>query len=969
MKYQKSINTIGWLVGAVSLLVYALTLSPTLSFWDSGEFIATGSKLQVGHPPGAPLYQLLAAFVSIFTFGNQTLIAPFVNALSALAASLTIVFFFWILVRFLNRFSDKYVGNIVAAAIGALTFAFTDSFWASATEAEVYSLSLLFSTLIIWAVMKWDERPDARWFVFIAFLIGLSLGIHLLSLLVLPAVSLIVCFHYFKPSFVSVTLTLIIAVLTIWGLYSLFPLLLSADYLPLYIILGVLIVLLVFSILKKIALLSAISLSFLFFILGISTYIILIVRAEAGVPINEYVPQSSQKLIYYLERENYEKPPLFFGNQYTAYSFAKYNISETGDLEVIYNRNTQSFFPRMWNPVYETAYTDWTGTPEKAITANGQTFYTPSFAQNFNFFLQYQLGYMYNRYLMWNFVGRTNDIQGFGDAGSGQWKSGIKYLDNLFGINTQAFPENTLRKGGTAYFFIPLLLAIVGLIYQYFKDRKGFWVNTMLFVFTSVCVVVYLNLTPYQARERDYIFITSFLSVSVWLCIGVLGISQIIVNILFLHLPRYVAVFFFIVPLWLLSQNFASHNHSHQYTAKNFAQSLLESCEKNAVLFTSADNDTFPLWYLQNVEGIRTDIRVINLAFLNDADYIDNLQKRVYESAPLHLITQPSDYKNANLNYNSSARNLVSDKPTSIMKHLNREIILQDNVYALQTLILMDLIVANIEQRPVYFSAYSYEDLLNLNNYLTLEGFAYRLNTIQKNGKQDMLPPKYGSVNANKMYENFKQFQWRGFKRPRTTFNELERSIVDFYAQNASFLAFGLYQAKEYQKADEVITKCTENIPFTVHKYPHSLAHLAVIECLLDGKLAEDKDIYAISHHYLFYVIDYYKGYMRYYLNLKDSFKAHERWEAEKIMTNWLYLCLFIDDNKLDDLREDLTADFFNYASEYLKICYDYLETIKDNSDFYKEEIEKTTALVKGILDLGKAYEEKLPQPPASLKL
>ncbi|MDR0789514.1 MAG: DUF2723 domain-containing protein [Bacteroidales bacterium] len=968
MRYQKTINSIGWLVGAAAFVVYFLTMSPTVCFWDCGEFIATGSKLQVGHPPGAPLYHLLAAVASALSFGNTKLIAPIINSISAVAAAFTIVLFFWSLVRILNRFSDKFIANIIAAAIGALTFAFTDSFWASATEAEVYSLSLLFTIAILWSVLKWDSNPNERWVLLISLLVGLSLGVHILSLLVLPAVLLVVCFHYFKPSLINTIITLLVSALLVWMLLSFIPFLLSANRVVLYVVLFALLVLLWLSIWKRLSVLNTICLSLMFLMIGVSTYLVLVIRADADTPINEYSPHTAEKLNYYLQRNNYEKPPLIYGNQFTAYNYADYDVSENGKVELIYNKDMQSLFPRLWNPAYESAYIDWAGTPEKPVIINGQTYFTPSFSQNLKYFLNYQLGYMYGRYLMWNFVGKTNDIQGFGEANNGQWQSGLPYVDRLIGINTDSFPKNTLKLGSTAYYFIPLLLVVIGVFYHFIRDRKGFIFNAIFFLSTSLAVVVYLNVTPYQPRERDYVFLASFLALSVWLSVGALAISRWIVSLVLINRPKFVLPFFFIVPIWLLSQNYISHNHSRQYTARNFAQSLLESCDEDAILLTNGDNDTFPLWYLQNVENVRTDVRVINVAFLNSPDYIDQLQKQIYLSKPLKVITSKQDYENSStLNLVSSARSLLSEKPTQIARRLNENLVTRNDIYSLGNLILIDLIVANIDTRPIYFSAYSNEDFLGLENYLALEGFAYRLKNVANNKKNDLLPPKYGTVDANKMYQHFKQFQWRSFKRNLAYFSELERSVIDMYAQYSSFLAYSLYQQKQYEKAYDVIETCTQNLPVTVHKYPHSLAYIAIMYNLLDNRVAAENTP-EMANHFLFYTLDYYKHYMQYYFDLRERFQSQERWEAQKIMANWLYLCSFTNDNKLDDLRLSLIDGFFSYVPEFLEKSYKYLEAVQPNSDFYAAEIEKTTTLVKDILAIGKVYEEPIPQPPASIR-
>ncbi|MDR1006348.1 MAG: DUF2723 domain-containing protein [Bacteroidales bacterium] len=966
MKYKKSINIIACIVGVLSLAVYLTTMSRSVDFWDSGEFISTGSKLQVGHPPGAPFYQLLAALFSLFSFENPNLVAPLVNALSSVAAAACIVFLFFIIVRLLNRFSDKFVGNIIAAAIGSLTFAFTDSFWSSATETEVYSLSLLCSTVIFWAILKWDEKPSPKWWLFISLLFGLSIGIHTLTLLILPAVLLIVCFHYYKPSFYNILITLVISGLLIGLMFYFLPVLLYKNFLGAYIIIAVLIALLVISIWKHISLLNTIALSFIFFIIGISTYLVIMIRSDAGVPINEYTPKTSVQLTNYLQRRNYEKPPLIFGNQYTAYATAEYNVSDNGEIVPVYNKGMQNIFPRLWNPNYETGYLDWIGKPQKSVIIDDKEYMTPSFYQNLKYFFNYQLGYMYGRYLLWNYAGKTNDIQGFGEANNGQWQSGIHQIDKFLGINSAAYPQNSPNRGQTEYYAIPLLLILIGMVYQYIRERRGFIVLLAAFLMYSVGTVMYLNITPYQARERDYIFLASFMMAAIWLSMGAFAVSQWIANLLRLRLPRFLLPIFLVIPAWLLLQNFSYHNRSAQSTARNFAKSLLMSCAQDAILFTNGDNDSFPLFYLQNVEHFRTDVRVINISLLNSPDYIKQLKRKAYLSPPLHIFTSPLNYENPNPNYMVAARTLLAENPGEMSKKLN-DFVIENDVNSLSSLMLMDILVSNFSVRPIYFSAYSNEEFLGLEQFLILEGLAYRLNDKPAAKKvKSLIEPKFGTVDAEKMYANYQHFSWAGFQLKNTPYTELERSILQFFADNMVLLSSFLFANAEYEKSAEVIFTFSKYVPPSIHYYPVSLGYMSVISSLLQKKISDEK-LGAKAEEFMNRTLDFYKGYMQYYLQLDKSFAAQERLTAENVMLSWLTLCILAQDEELENARMMAVADFFQFAAPFVKLSYSHLQSMSSNKEFYSAEIERTAELVQEIIAFFQIYEEPILPPPASI--
>ncbi|MFA6200065.1 MAG: DUF2723 domain-containing protein [Bacteroidales bacterium] len=391
IKHKKTVNYIGWILGLLTSILYILCAEPTLSFWDCGEYILTSSKLQVGHPPGAPLFQIFGAFFSIFSFGNTKLIPILINSLSAIASGLTITFLFWIIVRIMYRFSERYISNIYAGIIGALVFAFSDTFWNSAIEAEVYALSILFTAITFWSILKWDEKPHPKWILLITFLIGLSIGVHLLSLLVLPAILLIVYFHYSKPTMPGIITTLLISILSLglilWLIIPGTLKLISFNPSLIIILISVILIgLVILSIWKKLPLLNTTVLAITFFLIGYSTFFVLAIRADSDTPINEYKPNTAGRLVSYLNRDAYGDTPLLYGPSYTAIPPKEFKMTEKG-LEPVFERELMMVFPRMWNynnPAYESGYVEWVGMPQDTVIIDGEIRAKPSEIQIFN---------------------------------------------------------------------------------------------------------------------------------------------------------------------------------------------------------------------------------------------------------------------------------------------------------------------------------------------------------------------------------------------------------------------------------------------------------------------------------------------------------------------------------------------------------------------------------------------------------
>ncbi|MDR0971178.1 MAG: DUF2723 domain-containing protein [Bacteroidales bacterium] len=991
IKHQKAINYIGWILGILTSVLYILCIEPTLSFWDSGEYILTSSKLEVGHPPGAPLFQIFGAFFSIFAFGNPHLVAILLNSMSAIFSGATICFLFWIIVRLLSRFSNKHIGNIIAAIIGSLVFAFSDTFWNSAIETEVYSFSIFLTTLNFWAILKWDSNPNGKWIIFICFIIGLSIGVHLLSILVIPSICLIIYFHYKKGSFSSVIKTLIISclilALILWGIIPIALKLISINpYIIILTIVILIVALIIFSTYKKKPLLNTSILSLAFFLIGYSTFFVLVIRAKSDTPINEYKPDNAKHLESYLNREAYGKTPLIYGPSYTAMPPKEFKITPQNGIEPIFERQMMMFFPRMWNynnPNYEAGYTDWVGVNQDTIIIDGAIRSKPSWMQNLKFFISYQVGYMYVRYLLWNFVGRTNDQQGFGDKHQGQWIVGIDKVDKLMKKNIDTTPKYRENKAHNIYYGIPFILAIIGLFYLIGKDVKTSVSLLTLFFFTGLAIVVYLNEYAYQPRERDYAYVGSFMVFSIWIAMGAFCISQFIVNIIRIKKPKYVLPCFILVPALMFANNFDDHNRSYRYSARNFAYSILNSCEENAILFVNADNDTFPLWYLQEVEKIRRDVRIINLNLLNDASYIEKLTNKVYDSYPIKLSAKKNIYndvyrsvcfvmpntKNVELKtaleyfYSEKSKmeignytfySLLSNKLSITINDTTKiNFILDQSELSKSTVILYDIIANNLASRPIYFSSYSIDDSFAFKDYLSLEGFSSRLKTEKQKPQNSIVESKVPSVNTKKMYENFKtKYQWRNFNKQGIYYDELHRSIIELFYQQASLLSHCLFLEGYTKESVEIADLILEKIPPKIHQYPYCFAEIALIyEQVNNSRKAEEL---------MYMVIDYFNSQMNYYMNLSDIEKMQNRLEAQKIISSWINLCEITENSGMENLRVLLSDNIFNYLSPFYSICFNQLERLSTNMDYYSSDIDALNQLIDEIDLFAKRYEEKL---------
>ncbi|HBB91284.1 MAG TPA: DUF2723 domain-containing protein [Bacteroidales bacterium] len=906
-----------------SLITYALSLEPSVSWWDCGEFIAAANGLEVGHPPGAPLFLLIARFFTLFATGAAQ-VALMVNLMSALASALTVLFLYWTIKIFAEK-GHVGMGPILAGLVGSLTYAFTDTFWFSAVEGEVYALSSLFTAVVFWAILRWEreyEKPGSmRWILLIAFLMGLSIGVHLLNLLAIPAIVLI---WYFKknakPEWKGISKAFGGSLLLLaFVMYGLIPgVVMLASWFELFFInliglpfgsgLIVFVLLLVGSLvfgLRETRRRGSVRWNHLLLALalvltGYSSYTVILIRASADPPMNQSRPDNVFSLLSYLNREQYGDRPLLYGPWYNAPRVdqkagkpiygrvdGKYKVVDRS-WKPVYDKKFNTFFPRMWqgSPEHAQIYKEWggKGRPVQTTGPDGKpaTINKPTFSDNLRFFFNYQLGHMYFRYFMWNFAGRQNDTETQGGIRNGNWISGIGFIDSWrLGPQDQITDEAREHKSRNKYYLLPLLLGLGGGIWQYRRNQKDFWVVFSLFVFTGIAIVVYLNQYPNQPRERDYSYAASFYAFAIWIGLGVQGIREIRgirgirawghggtgLPVAGYRLPVRLAAFLpwmtLIVPIWVLIQNFDDHDRSGRYIARDFAYNYLNSCAPNAILFTNGDNDTFPLWYAQEVEGVRRDVRVICLPYLATDWYIDQMKKRAYESAPVPFSLSRDKYAPGKRDYivvyermkdTVDLREIVnfvaSDDPGAklplqdgtvldyvptrkLKLPVNRDRVLatgtvpasdaglivpemfweltRSSLYK-SDLMILDLIATNNWERPIYFTSINHENIMGLQAYFRLEGFAYRLVPIRNEDESGYS----ATINTDILYDRLMNtFRWGNIEKPGVfiDYNTYRTTLILRLRQRFALLADQLLSEGKRDSALLVLDRVCRILP------------------------------------------------------------------------------------------------------------------------------------------------------------
>lgn len=947
MEFKKLNNYSGWLTFLIALIVYSITVEDTASFWDAGEFIAVSNKLEVPHPPGAPFYLLLGRFFSLFAFGDLEKIALAINFLSVLSSAFTVLFLFWTITHLTSKIiKTDNINNILLVLLsgltGALSFTFTDSFWFSAVEAEVYAMSSFFTAFVFWAILRWESSEyisnQNRWIILIAYMMGLSIGVHLLNLVAIPALALIIYFKKAeKVSFFGVTSSLILGLLVVGiivegiipGLPSIASfierLFVNSFSLPFgsgiifFIILFIsfLIYLIWYSDKKEKTVLNTSLLAFTFILIGYSSYSLVLIRSNYNPPIDENNPENILNFISYLKREQYGSRPLVKGQYFDAEVIKqeesginykkgeeKYEVKEK-KFRYVFDPKRSTLFPRMYSnsPNHIQRY--------REITNLGKN-ENPTFSDNLEFFFKYQIGHMYLRYFMWNFSGRSSDIQ------NANWLG----LQNVFDEIPYQLEMNKARNN---YLMIPLLLGILGLLFQYYRDNKNFYVVMLLFILTGVALVVYLNSPPTEPRERDYIYAGSYYAFSIWIGYGSLFIFSIFrrlinnKNILF----ALTALISLSSPIILAKENWDDHDRSDRFLTVDSAKNLLDSCAPNSILFTGGDNDTFPLWYVQEVENFRTDVRVIVLSYFNTDWYIEQMMSKKNDSEKINFSISLDNYIQGGLNdylpyvnnpkiqnvainlkgyinlvkrnskaiqvatsasnYNSipsksfwlsigNSENLLPQKLNKI-KQDTLFISLKSNKSGLEKkdLAFLDLLQANNWERPIYFNNTSLNGInLDLKRNVVQEGFAYRLFPV--------LNPNSGSIiNTELMYSNImNKSYWRELNNPNAYFSEDHRGFIMNYRSTFNTLIKSLISNKQYDRALKVIEKSIELIPDEAIMYDHFSVQL--VDFLIDLEIKANFDTESLANEIAEIISQRSNELLNYYFDNK----INDKYEIQK---------------------------------------------------------------------------------------
>ena len=708
--FKKLNNIVGWIVFLIATFVYLATMEKSASLWDCGEFISAAYKLEVVHAPGAPFFLILGRIFTLFA-NDVTQVSVMVNSMSAISSSFTILFLFWTITAFGRKIysakglieKDKIYAILGAGLVGSLAYTFSDSFWFSAVEGEVYALSSFFTAVTFWCIMKWEEVADSphssKWLVLIAYLIGLSIGVHLLSLLTIPAMGMI---YYFKNNkyshigalkafLVSTVILVVIQGVLIPKTASLmgsFDMIFVNDFgLPFnsgvlfffLLVVGLIVFGLFFTKQNGYSNLNTAILGILVLLIGYSSYATVILRSSAKTPINIGAPDDPLKLASYLQRDQYGDWPIVSGQNYNQ----KYPAVNPKSTEVVgenylkneekgiyektgdklkYKYSNNEFFPRMWSEQKVSGYKRWRN-------ANG---YDPNsrikFGENIHFFIDYQIGWSYMRYFMWNFAGRQNDIMSMDQNDIyGNWESGIKTSQY-----TEAPIHLKNNKGKNHYYFLPLIIGLIG-IFFHFKSAKTDALSVLLFfLFTGLLIIVYLNVPPDQPRERDYAYVGSFYAFSIWIGIGVLGIFDFLKEKINKQTSAILstAVCLISAPVLMASENWDDHTREGRTITIDVATNYLEKLAPNAIIFTNGDNDTYPLWYAQEVEGVRPDVRVVNMSLLGMDWYIDQVKRKVYDADPVPSLLTNKDYKGNSKNGFPTYKNKKKKNSKKAMKEI-----------------------------------------------------------------------------------------------------------------------------------------------------------------------------------------------------------------------------------------------------------------------------------------------------------
>lgn len=952
MDYNRINNILGWTGFAIATTVYILTLEPTTSFWDCGEFIAAAYKMQIVHQPGAPLFLMLQNIFSNLAFARPEFIAYWMNVGSAVSSGFTILFLFWTITALARkvlwkRGTELTQGTLIrimgAGLVGALAYSFSDTFWYSAVESEVYAMSSLCTAVVFWAILKWDAHADEpgadRWLIFIAYIMGLSIGVHLLNLLAIPALALVVYFRRTEKAtnggvIRALIISIVILGLILWGIVQ--YLIKLAAYFDLFFVnslgmgfgTGVTVFALLvagglaygiwYSVKQVKPLLNTVLLSAAFIIFGYSSFAMVLIRAKANPTLNNSDPDNAFSFLSYLNREQYGDEPLmngpYFDSRPVDVNYGA-NIYRKGDtryekagqkFSYVYDRTT--LLPRIYSSRdnHPGFYRSWLNLGE-----NQQ----PTFGDNLRFFFTYQVGHMYARYFMWNFVGRQNDKQGHGEFTNGNWISGITFIDNALLGGQDALPESAKTDPSrNTFYFLPLILGLIGAWWHFKRSQKDAGIVGLLFFFTGLAIVLYLNQNPLQPRERDYAYAGSFYAFAIWIGLGVAGIAEWLARKLTARNAGIAAtvIGLLMAPVLMAKEGWNDHDRSTKYVARDLAKNYLESCAPNAILFTYGDNDTYPLWYAQEVENIRPDIRVVNLSLLSADWYLRQMKDKVNEAAPLPIsmenrqfvqgvrdIIRYQDYKiNQAVELSSILGILLSDDPEDQYAYpdgtrenflptkkfkltVNKEDVIRHKAVpegwtdrildsmawdynrdyvSRAELAIIDILVHNQWERPIYFAAtVPSSNYIGLDNYLVSEGFAYRVMPIRPDTATAGQQQQTERINIDAMYDNvMNKFVWGNMKHARYL-DPNSNDMVGFVISNFTSLADALIAEGRTEEAKKVLNRCLESIPDRTYNMGQSLRLYYLAESLYNaGETQKANAMVEYTRNYLIDELNYY---------------------------------------------------------------------------------------------------------------
>ncbi|UYQ95809.1 DUF2723 domain-containing protein [Chitinophaga horti] len=1054
MNFNRTNNIVGWIVCIIACAVYLMTMEATGSLWDCGEFISAAYKVQVPHPPGAPLFVLIGRLFTIPFSPSEAALG--VNIMSALSSGFTILFLFWTITHFARRIMIK-PGEVItgekmtvvmgAGIVGALAYTFSDSFWFSAVEGEVYAMSSLFTALVFWAILKWEHEADQkyadRWIVFIAYLMGLSIGVHLLNLLTIPAMVMVYYFKrgkvtgwgafwafvigclitglvqkfviqdtikvsgmmdvffvntlglpffsgfafyfvailavmaygYKNPKFgVYAPIILVASVIVIpalssgdKGIVRVFRVILTLGVLALPYILNMFNVQLTSEKIKHAVRLTTASIIFL--LLGYSTYITTMIRSTANPSVDMYNVDNPISLVGYLGREQYGDFPLVYGQVFTASPTTweeKGNIYARGNdgkyvvagtkMEPVYAAKDKMLFPRVWDASNDQGHAEY----YRAFLGlkEGEA---PTFADNITFFVKYQVNFMYLRYFFWNFVGKQNDTQGFGNVRDGNWITGIAPIDNFLYGDQSAMPDSLKNnKARNAFFALPLILGLIGFFYHYSRHRKDTLVVSLLFFFTGFAIVIYLNQAGNQPRERDYAYVGSFYAFAVWIGLGVMSIYELLASkmkAVKVAAPLAVAACLLAAPVLMGAVGWDDHDRSQKVLARDVAKDYLESCAPNAILFTVGDNDTYPLWYAQEVEGIRPDIRVINLSLLGVDWYIEQQRKAVNQSPAIPMTWGPEKYRGERNNYvrfydagifpqdkfynlkevinfmgsdderykaqlqNGERINFLPTK--NLFIPVDRETVLKNGTVSAadsaniesqvgfvlperksilykNDLAVYDIIATNEWKRPIYFTS---PTDLGLGDYLRVDGLTYRLVPIRRQPNNEPLPGLSDNVNIPVAYDNLmNKFVFGNADKPGVYFDEPNRRMLQGIRNTYTKVGVALAKENDRERALKVLNRSdsmlnSPNFPYAMTSpgNVHNMYSMEVVYAYyLAGDMKKGNEVHAQITKDL-------QQQLTYYAQLPANRMTNDLQDDAQRAQQFLYM--------LDDMKKQFSGD------------------------------------------------------------